>query len=79
MKSPVCLSNISDGGIDKFRLQITNIVKEVKFAAENPNHEIYYGTDTSKKSIDEPPFHIGYQTPNTICFTRNSNDHLELT
>ena len=75
-KLPVNLNNFSDSLYDQFHVQFSNVVTEIEFLTENENHYTYYGPNTTKTSTKNPPFYIGYQTPTTICFTRNTSDHV---
>ena len=75
-KLPVNLNNFSDSLYDQFHVQFRDVVTEVEFLTKNANHYTYYGPNTTRTSTQDPPFYIGYQTPTTICFTRNTCDHI---
>ena len=39
---------------------------------------MHYGVGEAGKETKKIPFHVGYRTPDEICFTRNSTDTLDL-
>ena len=77
-KTPTFMNNGSYISFDSFHLQMTDILTDLEFATENPEDMVYYGNNTKMQSLVGPPFHISYQSPDKICFTRNSNETTDL-
>ena len=77
-KSPLDIRNVSDIGLEQFSLNITDVLVGLEFVTQKPNNAIHYVSGKDGKPVQELPFYIGYQTPETICFTRKSNDELDL-
>ena len=75
-KTSVFMTNVSHGNIQHFQLQMSDIILRLKFGTENPNNDKYYHKDESSQK--QPPFFVGYQTPDMICHTRESKDTLNL-
>ena len=70
------LRNISRLGFEQnLFLDSSDIVHGLEHVAENINHTIHYGIGQQGKKMLQPPFEIGFQAPDLICFTRVSNDH----
>jgi len=69
------LKNISRLGFEQnLFLDSSDIVHGLEHVAENINHTIHYGIGQQGTKMLQPPFEIGFQTPDLICFTRVSND-----
>ena len=69
------LKNVSRLGFEQnLFLDSSDIVHGLEHVAENINHTIHYGIGQKGTKMVEPPFEIGFQTPDLICFTRVSND-----
>lgn len=76
-KDPVHIKNMSSMDISEIFLTTSDIVTGASFV--NDKKQIYnYGKGMHQgPRFDQIPFSIGYQTPDEICFTRNSTDELE--
>ena len=70
------IRNGSNDGFDKFYLSIADMLTGIEYATEEIPNSIKYGKGDRGVEVEDIPFYIGYQTPETICFTRTSNDTL---
>ena len=55
-----------------------NVIAGVDFVSQKINNTVHYGSGSEGRNILNIPFHIGYQAPDEVCFTRNSSFELEL-
>lgn len=63
----------------QYFLKPSDIIVKTEFLAQQEVHTTHYEKDDKGNNGDTPnPFNIGYQTPNEICFTRSSTDHVDL-
>ena len=71
-KETMDIQNVSSIGFEqRLFLNFSYILKKVEFVAEDPNHSSHYiGEEASAPHL----FYVGYQTADTICFTRKSDD-----
>ena len=60
----------------RFHRLATEFFSGLEFRTEDPASSIRFGEGTIGQPMKEIPFYIGLQTPETICFTRQSNDSL---
>ena len=70
-KRTAFLSNGSSFDWKKFHLKITDILLEAHFTSLDENNSRIFRNKGSGNS-DEPPFTLSYQTPEMICFARDS-------
>ena len=70
------IGNQSDNNLGQFHLQLSDILVSSEFATENSIDQMHYKKAEGKLPIQQPPFYIGYHTPERICFTRISNDSI---
>ena len=75
----VALGSISTSinNFEKFYLTKSQIITGVEYVTEDEKHSVRYGKGENGKLLEEVPLHIGYKSPDTICFTRDSKDPLE--
>ena len=59
-----------------FHLRLTDILVGAEFVTEDSRHQLLYKNKIGATSIRQPPFYIGYHSPDQICFTRVSNDSM---
>lgn len=76
-KIPVDITNVSNIDFEQFHLNLSDILVGLEFVTQKPKNTIHYGDGKDGKLVQQPPFYISYQTPDTICFTRNSSDELD--
>ena len=55
-----------------------SVIAGVDFVTQLHHHTAHYGTGSEGKNLLDIPFHVGYQAPDEVCFTRNSSFELEL-
>ena len=76
-KSHVTMKTDWDDNIKQYHLKISDIFLNAEYIAENKNHNFMYeGSDTTGNVTKTVPFDIELITPESICFTRKSNDAL---
>ena len=69
------MHNRMNANFDTFYVQIHDFVAKAEFMTENSKHVATYFMDSRKQQSETRlPFYVGYQTPDRICFTRNSYD-----
>ena len=78
VNEPVLVTNVSSNEFEKYHLRFSDILNGLELVTHNSDNSISYGNMKQDVSVSTPPFYIGYHTPDTICFTRISNDSLEL-
>ena len=63
---------------DQFSLDPNSVITGVDFVTQQDNHSEHYGTGSEGRRLLNIPFYVGYQSPDEVCFTRNSSFKLEL-
>ena len=71
-KVPIQGINSYNDYFDHFRVAMSDILLEANFTTENMNHTKIYRKSAKNPADKENLFMIGYETPEMICFTRNS-------
>ena len=78
-KVPIDIRNVSNIGFQQqLYLNLSDILVGLEFVTKEAKNTIRYGNGEKGKLIQQLPFYIGYQTSDTICFTRKSNDDFRL-
>ena len=73
------LRNVSTLELKKIFPKPSDIIVGTEFQTQNKLHTTHYGIGKTKgTTMNKVPFHVGYQTPEEICFTRNSKYRLDL-
>ena len=62
---------------DRF-LHPSEVIVGTHFVSENYLWGTHYGVGEDDANLQQVPFHIGYQTSDETCFTRDSSDKLKL-
>ena len=62
---------------DRF-LHPSEVIVGTHFVSENYLWSTHYGVGEDDANLQQVPFHIGYQTSDETCFTRDSSDKLKL-
>ena len=75
-KVTIGVENVTDVRVDQFHLLMSDILVGLEFVTDNPENSTIYRNGKHENLVEKPPFDIGYQTPDTICFSRKSNDVL---
>ena len=60
---------------DSLHFEIKDILEKVNFTAMYSTHSEFHDSDFIGNVSEDHPFHFGYQTPEMICFTRNSKSN----
>ena len=68
------LQDIDFGIFEALTFNFSDIVWGLEFATEDTEHKFRYPQIKGAMNKGHFPFTISYQTPETICYTRNSND-----
>ena len=71
--------NLSTTDLHQFSLNPISVITGVDFVTQQDNHSEHYGTGSEGTKLFNIPFHVGYQAPDEVCFTRNSSFISELT
>jgi len=77
-KVPIGIENNSATDFHDVSLNPLDVISGVDFIAQQDKNTVHYGSGSEGKKILHVPFHVGYQSPNEVCFTRNSSFDLEL-
>ena len=71
-KEVLDITNVTNTGFDeKWYLNISELLVDVEYTTENPTNDFHFAEGKGSK---ESLFEVGYQTADTICFTRKSNE-----
>ena len=70
-KMPTLMVNGSNVRFDEFHVKISDFLLEANFTTLDQNHSRFFKR-TGKHIEHAPPFNINYQTPEMICFARQS-------
>lgn len=68
------MENESYVNLTNFHVQFSQLVKRGKFVYENSNNSVMFTNQSAQRSERPISFHVGYHTPEMICFTRDSNE-----
>ena len=71
-KVPTFYRNVTSTIFDSFYLKFSDILDEAHFTADDSKYSVSYEKVSTTNSSDEPPFYIGYQSPEMFCFSRES-------
>ena len=75
-KRPVDISNSLNIGTKQLSLDTLDILTGLEFGTEDEISSIRYGSGMQGQDVENVPLYVGYNTPDTICFTRMSKDSL---
>ena len=70
--------NSSTTDFHQFSLNPIRVITGVDFVTQQDNYSEHYGTGSEGRRLLNIPFHVGYQAPDEVCFTRNSSFKSEL-
>ena len=74
-KRQALMDNQLNANFDSFHVQVDDFLAKSEFVTENSKYTAtYYGDRRKNQWTTQPPFYVGYQTPDSICFTRNPQD-----
>ena len=74
-KETLEMRNVSNIAFEEhWHLKLTDFVVQAKFLSQNSEFSISSENFNAHDMEDEKVFYVGYQTSDTICFTRKSND-----
>ena len=60
----------------QFSLTISDILTGLEYETDDEMSNIRHGNGEQGRETETLPFEVGFNTPETICFTRTSNDSL---
>ena len=73
------VSDVAMINFDRHSLKASDFIIAADLMAENKSHnQKYISSSTGVGVTQHHPFHVGYQSSDKICFTRNSTDKLDL-
>lgn len=76
-KKPVYVNHGIDVKFNRFHLQISELLSDLKFTSENVAQIDEKLVENSSNTTIESNIHLTYQSPDAICFTRNSSDPIK--
>ena len=76
-KKPVFLSDGPKVNFDQYFLKATDFTNKLNYLYEKKKQDVHFKNNQNANETLEAYFHLSYQTANTICFTRNTNDALK--
>ena len=77
-KEHVTFDNVSNIDLNTVTLRDSDVIVGAQFITKTKEQEYHYVKNNNEKNTSRVPFHIGYQTPDEICFTRNSKYERDL-
>ena len=77
VKTPVFSNYSKDFDFNIFYIHMSNFTRSISFATDNIKHDTFISHPNEWNSTREPPMHVSHQTPDKICFSRNSNQALK--
>ena len=77
-KEPINEESLRQVEIPGMFLDPSEVIVGTHFVSENHNWSTHYGVGEDDVNLKHVPFHIGYQTSDEVCFTRDSSDRLKL-
>ena len=76
-KIPVDMQDYPNMNAGRFSLKLPEILAGIEYHTEHAQTSLHYGTGRIGKPLDKIPLTIGYNTTDTACYTRESDDSLE--
>ena len=73
-KIPADVDKFHDVDTAQLSLELSDILTGLEFETDDALSSIRQGSGRQGREVEETPFYIGYKTPDTICFSRTSND-----
>ena len=77
VKKPVLFVNDLNANFTSFYVRPEDFIYEMKFFTEKSIADAFFQNDKSNNGTLDSFIHLGYQTADKICYTRNSNDALK--
>ena len=75
-KIPADVGHLLNVDTEQFSLKISDILTGLEFETDDTGSSMRYSSGRQEEEVEIIPVHVGYNTPDTICFTRASNDLL---
>ena len=75
-KVSVEISQHPDIDLGQFSLQASDILTALKYDTEHEETSIRYGRGKTGKLVSQIPLYVGFNTSDTVCFTRTSDHFL---
>ena len=77
-KIPVDMKDyLNDVDTGTLSLKISDILTGLEYDTNHKNTSIHYGSGRVGTRVDKIPLQVGYNTSDTVCYTRESNDSME--
>ena len=68
------IRNVSIGHFNSLTVDLKELVNVVEFIVDDPNESIEIDAIENSTSAARLPFHVSYQDPETICYTRDNEE-----
>ena len=75
-KTPIFVNDGIDVDFNNFHLQPSDFIRSLSFFTEKALNDTHIANAKDWEENEKPPLRLSYQTPETICFSRNSKDFL---
>ena len=76
-KNPVDISQYQNLDLERLSLKISDILTGHEFRTEKETNSVSYGMGKIGKMIEKIPLDLGYNTSDSACFTRSSDEQLD--
>ena len=77
-KTIVTTNKRSNEGFEKFHIKLSDILSDARFVTDKPSTNTFRPFATGQDDSNHMPLEYSYQSADTICFTRKSNDSRNL-
>ena len=77
-KTPIFVNDGIDVDFNNFHLQPSDFIRSLSFFTEKALNDTHIANAQDWDENEKPPLSLSYQTPETICFSRNSKDFLNI-
>ena len=74
-KTPVFVDDGYDVSFSRFHLQTNDFITSIEFSAENSSMDTFIKDTKDWNETMDQPIHLAFQSPERICFSRNSADY----
>ena len=75
-KEPMSMDNISNLHMTKIQLRTEDVFEAANLISQDPDIQKNYKRSVNGTQIPTIPFHIGFQTADLVCLTRDSTDEV---
>ena len=76
-KTPVDIRDYPHLDIQRFSLKISEVLTGLEFGTQPEDNGVSFGSSDFGKRLDRIPLEVGFNTSDTVCFTRSSEEPLD--